>query len=80
MPRYLLHHHHEPTECGAVFAGFRGFDSPLRHRSALGSCDFGGHAIWWAVDAASENRALELLPFFVAQRTTVIPVAEVAIP
>jgi hypothetical protein len=80
MPRYLLHHRHQQHECGAVFAGFRGFDSPLRHGSALGSCDFGGHAIWWAVDAASEKHALELLPFFVAERTTVIPVTEVAIP
>ena len=80
MPRYLLQHQHQQHECGAVFAGFRGFRSPLRHRSALGSCAFGGHAIWWTVDAASEEKALELLPYFVAERTTVIPVTEVAIP
>lgn len=80
MPRYLLHHQHAQHECGAVFAGFRGFDSPLRHTSTLGSCALGGHAIWWAVDALTEQEALELLPFFVAERTTVTPVAEVHIP
>jgi hypothetical protein len=80
MQRYLLHHQHERHECGAVYAGFRGFASPLRHRSALGSCDSGGHAIWWTVEAVSEQRALELLPFFVAKRTTVTPVTEVVIP
>lgn len=80
MPRYLLHHQHEQHECGAVYAGFRGFDSPLRHTSTLGSCLLGGHAIWWAVEAPNERQALELLPFFVAERTTVTPVAEVDIP
>jgi hypothetical protein len=80
MPRFLLQHQHQRHECGAVFAGFRGFHSPLRRRSALGSCDFGGHAIWWTVDAASEQDARELLPLFVAERTIVIPVTEVAIP
>jgi hypothetical protein len=80
MTRYLLHHKHEHHECGAVFAGFRGFRSPLRHASTLGSCSFGDHAIWWTVEAESEEQALELLPFFVAERTTAIPVGEVAIP
>ena len=80
MPKYLLHHHHEPHECGVVFAGFRGFDSPLRHQATLASCSFGGHSIWWTVDAASESEALALLPFYVAERTTVEPVAEVEIP
>lgn len=80
MPRFLLHHQHGRDECGAVFAGFRGFESPLRHASALGSCAFGGHAIWWTVEAVNERQALELLPYFVAERTTVTPVTEVAIP
>jgi hypothetical protein len=76
----MLHHHHEPNECGVAFAAFRGFESPLRHKGALASCHSGGHAIWWTVEAVSEDHALELLPFFVAERTTVIPVTEVAIP
>jgi hypothetical protein len=80
MPRYLLHHQHACHECGAVFAGFRGFESSLRHTTTLSSCAFGGHAIWWTVEAVSEQQALELLPFFVAERTTVTPVADVAIP
>jgi hypothetical protein len=80
MPRYLLHHHHEPDECGATFASFRGFDSPLRHRAALTSCLFGGHSIWWTVDAPSAEGARKLLPFFVAERVTVTPITEVSIP
>jgi hypothetical protein len=80
MPRYLLLHHHEPNQCGVVFAAFSGFESPLRHRAALASCHSGGHSIWWAVDSASEENALALLPFFVAERTTVVPVSEVQIP
>jgi hypothetical protein len=80
MPRFLLHHQHQPEECGAVFASFSGHDSPLRHEPATASCNFGGHAIWWEVTAESEQAALGLLPFYVAQRTTVDPVAPVDIP
>jgi hypothetical protein len=46
----------------------------------VGSCLLGGHSIWWTVEAATEGDALALLPSFVAQRTTLTPVAEVAIP
>jgi hypothetical protein len=80
MPRYLLCHHHEPNECGVVFAAFAGFESPLRHRATLASCLSGGHSIWWTLDAASEETALALLPFYVAERTTAISVSEVRIP
>jgi len=80
MPQFLIHHRHEPPECGVVFASFRGFDSPLRHRRTLASCRFGGHAIWWSVDAASATEALRLLPFYVAQRADVTRVDEVEIP
>ena len=80
MSRYLLHHRHEPDECGVVFAAFRGHKSPLRHQAALASCLSGGHAIWWTVEAASERDALTLLPFYVSERTTVTPVSEVQIP
>jgi hypothetical protein len=80
MPRYLLEHHHEPRECGVVFASFKGHASPLRHRATLGSCRSGGHAIWWTVDADTEREALALLPRYVAQRTTVSRVSEVEIP
>ena len=80
MPRFLVHHRHEPHQCGIAFAAFKGHDSPLRHRAALASCPTGGHAIWWALEAASENDALRQLPFYVAQRSTVTHVAEVEIP
>ena len=80
MHRYLLHHRHEPQECGVVFASFKGHQSPLRHRSTLASCRSGGHAIWWTVEAATEEDALELLPSYVAERTTATSVSEVEIP
>jgi len=80
MPRYLLHHHHEASECGVVFAAFRGFESPLRHQGALASCDCGGHSLWWTVDASSVAKALAQLPYFVAERTTAVQVNQVLIP
>ena len=80
MPRYVLHHRHEPHECGVVFASFRGHESPLRHRPTVGSCRSGGHAIWWTVEAETDEGALRLLPFYVAERTTATPVQEVEIP
>jgi hypothetical protein len=80
VPSYLLHHRHEPRECGVAFAAFRGHESPLRHRATLGSCQWGGHAIWWRVEAASGDLALELLPAYVAARTTATQVSEVLIP
>jgi len=80
MPSFLIQHHHEPPECGAVFAAFKGYESPLRHSATLASCAFGGHAIWWSVQAASESAALALLPAYVAARATAIRVGEVQIP
>jgi hypothetical protein len=80
MSDYLLYHHHEANECGVVFAAFAGFQTLLRHKGALTSCRSGGHSIWWMVDAASEEDALALLPFYVAERTTAVPVSEVQIP
>ena len=80
MVRYLLHHRHQPQECGVVFASFKGHGSPLRHRATVSSCRSGGHAIWWTVDAASEEEALRLLPAYVAERTTVARVSQVEIP
>ena len=68
------------SDCGAVFAAFKGHESPLRHRAALASCRAGGHAIWWTVEAGSEADALRLLPSFVAERTTAVRVTEVEIP
>jgi len=63
-----------------VFASFSGHASPLRHQPTIGSCLSGGHAIWWDVNAASEAEALELLPFYIAQRTTVVGITTVKIP
>jgi hypothetical protein len=80
MNQYLLQHRHEAHECGAVFASFKGHDSPLRRRPTLASCRSGGHAIWWTVEAASETEALAQLPTYVAVRTTATAVSDVAIP
>ena len=80
MTRYLLEHRHTAEECGVVFASFKGHESPLRHQATLASCRSGGHAIWWTVAAADEREALGLLPFYVAERTTITPVSEVQIP
>jgi hypothetical protein len=80
VPRYLLQHVHTAKECGAAFASFSGHDSALRHQPTMASCLFGGHAIWWEVAAASEAEALQLLPFYVAQRTVAIAIADVEIP
>jgi hypothetical protein len=80
MPVFLLDHRHEPHECRAAFASWRGFDSPLRHRSAPSTCLAGGHALWWRVEAADGAGALALLPPFVADRTNAIEVRDVEIP
>jgi hypothetical protein len=80
MARYLLCHRHQPRECGIVFAAFKGHQSPLRHRAALASCHTGGHEIWWTVQAETEAEAARLLPFYVAQLTTITRVREVEIP
>ena len=80
MSQYVLQHRHQPRECGVVFASFKGHESPLRHRATVASCRSGGHAIWWSVEAVSEEEALRLLPAYVARRTTVTRVSEVQIP
>ena len=80
MARYLLQHRHQPRECGVVLASFKGHASPHPPPATRASCRPGGHGIWWTVDADSEERALALLPLYVAERTTVSRVSEVEIP
>jgi hypothetical protein len=80
MPRFVLDHHHRPDECGVVFASFKAFESPLRHGTAVGSCHFGSHRIWWEVEAATEHEALGLLPGYVAERTRAVRVREQRTP
>ena len=78
--RFMLSHRHEAQECPVVFAAWQGFDSPLRRHPTLGSCVEGEHALWWTVEAESEEHALAQLPPYVAERTEVSRVSEVAIP
>jgi hypothetical protein len=80
MPRFILDHRHTADECGAVFAAFNAFDSPLRNQSTVASCHYGGHRIWWEVEAATEQEALHALPRYVAERTTAVRVRGIEIP
>ena len=84
--QFVLSHRHAPTDCGVAFAAWRGFDSPLRHQSALASCpsdgadDHGEHLLIWTVEAAGPEQALALLPPWLAERAEARRVGEVAIP
>jgi hypothetical protein len=80
VPLFMLSHHHAADECGAAFAAWKGFDSPLRHKPALASCVEGRHHAWWQVEAADAEAALAQLPPFVAARTDVEPAREVRVP
>lgn len=66
MARYLLHHRHQPGECGVVFASFKGNQScfATAPRCLLPS---GGHEIWCTVDASEADAARPLPFFYVAQ-------------
>jgi hypothetical protein len=77
---FILQHAHQPTECRHAFAAWKGYDSPLRHRSTMGSCAEGGHELWWTVEAADEAAAQALLPPYLAERVTIRRVAPVPIP
>ena len=84
--RYVLTHRHAPAQCGVAYAAWRGFESPLRHGSALGTCASepsragADHLLVWTIDAATPGDALSLLPQWLAERTEVRPIAEVQIP
>lgn len=80
MPTFRVHHRHAADECAVVFAAWQGFASPLRHRSTVGSCRFGGHEIWWDVEAVDAPGALALLPRYVADRATAARVGDLPIP
>jgi hypothetical protein len=80
MPRYMLHHTHSPDDCAVAFAAWRGFPSPLRSLPTVASCAFGGHDMWWEVEAASALEALALLPDWIAGRASVARVSEVGVP
>jgi hypothetical protein len=80
MPDYLIIHRHQPKECPAAFAAWRGFDSRLRGSNTHSSCRWGGHEIWWSVNAENETEALGLLPRFLAQRAQAVRVGAIEIP
>lgn len=80
MASFLLCHRHTPDECPVAFAAWKGFSSPLRHEPVLSSCPSGDHQCWWQVEAPSAGDALELLPRYVAARTTAVEVGRAPVP
>jgi len=91
MPRFMLTHRHTRDERAIAFAGWKGFESPLRHQTALSTCasfrvaagagrDPRHHLMWWIVEAGDEAAAIALLPPYVAERTEADRASEVWIP
>ena len=81
MPRFLLHHRHEPGEVRRRVRRLQGPQQPAAPPTTRSrSCRRGGHEIWWLVEADSAEKALDLLPAYVADRSTAIPIREVQIP
>ena len=58
VKRFLLYHRHAPGDCAAAFAAWNGFPSDLRGTDAFSTCAYGGHEIWWLLDAADARGAL----------------------
>jgi hypothetical protein len=79
MKQYMLYHRHAAGDCATSFAAWNGFHSSLRRTTARSTCAFGGHEIWWAVTAETEQQALANLPAYVAGRTLAVRVADVEI-
>ena len=76
-----------PSEVGLLLLATSTPDHPLpptapavAHRLALSSCMQGGHALWWVVEADSEQEALRQLPEYVSERSEVTRVRSVPIP
>lgn len=80
MPKFVLSHRHDASECAVAAASWKGFRSPLRNSRPLGSCATGGHWMWWTVEALDRRAALAQLPPYVATRTVADEVREVRIP
>jgi len=89
--RFMLTHRHTLEECAIAFAAWKGFESPLRHRTALSTCaslrvgaqagrDGRHHLMWWIVEAGDETAAIALLPPYLAERTEATEASDVWIP
>jgi hypothetical protein len=80
MALFLLHSQHHETECRAMYAAWRGFESPLGHSAPWATCLWGGHEVWWETEAEDETAALRHLPPFVAERSRAIRVTRARLP
>ena len=84
--RFVLSHRHAADQCGVAYAAWKGFDSPLRHGSALATCGNepgfgdGDHLLVWTVEAGDESAALAQLPPWLAERAEARHVKEALIP
>lgn len=78
--RFLLRHSHQPHECAATFAAWRGHPGPLRECAPLSTCRFGGHELIWELNAADEQEALAQLPRYVAERSRAERIDRVTLP
>ena len=80
MAPFRLVHRHDAHECPAVYAAWKGFDSPLRGLIATSSCKWGDHQIWWDLDVVDEAEAIAYLPRYIAERSVALRIGEVVIP
>jgi hypothetical protein len=80
MGSYVLCNTHLERECAAIFAAWRGFESPLRRHAPASACRWSDHRLWWEVEADSAAEALGQLPPFVADRTEAIRVIRAELP
>jgi hypothetical protein len=80
MPSFVLEHRHTAAECKTAYAAWRGYDSPLRELPAAASCANGGHGLFWTVQANTSAQALAQLPPWLAERTRIESVRDVALP
>jgi len=80
MKHFLLHHRHTAEDCAATYAAWNGFVSDLRGTSAMSTCPYRGHEVWWFVDAPDAAAALARLPGYVASRTVAVRVGPVVVP
>ena len=79
MSRYLLQHRHEPARVRRRLRRVQGIREPTSPPPNPRLVPLRRTRIWWTVEAETEVDALRLLPYDVAERTTVSRVSEVEI-
>ena len=80
VPRYMLHHRHEPHECGVVFASFKGSRKPAAPPGDARLVPLRGARDLVDRRGRIRDGGARAAPFYVAERTTAESVSEVEIP